>query len=583
MCPPYSLRSLSWRVHPSAEPRAGTAQTSGAATSQLTAVRACSCRMDPASPLTRPVWPFAIHTPQSLVPSSCGPRAPQAQRLGATERPSAADLTGCVAQVTLAAAQPPWTHPVYLEGLPANHAKHLSILTSLHGISYLATNIVLRLPTAVLRSLFYTTLLMLSHQSALSQACRYDWDSPHAFLASSGRPAYVETPSVVVTRAGTVLLGSPSLVWSSAHRFAPTMSDSADYIDALSRNLGFVGFVTRADDAGSPIDPPVMGRPMYRPLAATTTDGSLHAAWIEQPRRASNDSVELWHAERRGTTWSVPQHLLSASRINWDVGRSALVTVGTDVHIVTTFVQNGAGGGIAYARRVRGVWSLTTSLVDGLPSAVDAILTQRDSLVIAYAAGDVKAKTRNGSHVFLARLAVTDTTWPTAKRIQWSGLASVGWPTLLQSPRNSRSIVLSYAVTQRGMDGADSIFAMTSPDGGATWGAPSGTRLPASVKLVRFAMDGQGSAHLVGTVTQRPPNKSAAFLAASYWGGEWSAAEFLAFGQVASEPTFFRVGQDSLLLSWGRAIPDTGAGGRLHAVPAGAYAYLVGHCRHDQR
>ena len=95
-------------------------------------------------------------------------------------------------------------------------------------------------------SLSSAALLTLTRQSAHSQACRYDWDSPHAFLASGGRPAYVETPSVVVTRAGTVLLGSPSLVWSSAHRFAPAMSDSATYIDALSRNPGFVGFITGA-------------------------------------------------------------------------------------------------------------------------------------------------------------------------------------------------------------------------------------------------------------------------------------------------------------------------------------------------
>ncbi len=54
----------------------------------------------------------------------------------------AVNLTGCVAQVPVAAAtQPSWTHPVDLEGLPANQAIRWPILTSLHDTVYVAANI----------------------------------------------------------------------------------------------------------------------------------------------------------------------------------------------------------------------------------------------------------------------------------------------------------------------------------------------------------------------------------------------------------------------------------------------------------
>ena len=222
-----------------------------------------------------------------------------------------------------------------------------------------------------------------------------------------------------------------------------------------------------------------------------------------------------------------------------------------------------------------GKWHNHPIKVGALPDYVASAPFGEDSILVAFAAGDVTAKSHNGSHLFVVRGGLSDSIWALPRRVQWSGIGNVAWPAVVVAiPRSDArppSIMLLGALLHRQSLGADTLFAITSQDGGTSWSPPSYLALAPHLKDVRTAAGPNGSLVVVGTSISTSRDSSNLLHALTFDGKEWSKQVGLPFGRVASTPTLTAVSSDTLLLAWGQL-------DQTSQVPTTRVAHLAATC-----
>lgn len=414
--------------------------------------------------------------------------------------------------------------------------------------------------------------------------CTSTWETPRPLVGTEGRPAYVEAPSVLRTPQGLLLVGTPSLIWYREGAFVPpvptTPTDTAAFVAALRRNVGLFGVRFRPKEVHTPLYPPVLTGAASHVVGAVTRDGTMHAVWLQEDVLKDHPRATLWYASLRGNVWSAPQALFSADQLYWRPGTGALLANGNTVHVVGSYYRADSGGGVVHARRVASQWRVRTKSIPALPNYTTAAPIGHDSVLIVFSAGDVHAGVRNGSHLFAIRTGPRDTVLGEPVRVQWSGLGSASWPALnVLGDWGARAgrLSLTWAVVGAGGSAADSLFGMTTSDGGRTWSTRISGALPPQVALLTVASDTRGNSHVA--ILANGDNERAAGRGLWYTKREpdrWQTLTRLNFGEVGSAPTLSRVGTDTLMLSWGRPIPATKGGGQV--APAGMYAMLVDRC-----
>jgi len=408
--------------------------------------------------------------------------------------------------------------------------------------------------------------------------CSFRWDTnATAFMDSLGRPAYVESPTVVRTKSGTLLYGMPTLVWAGHDQLEPAFHDTADYVRRVSDVINNVGLRFRPPGPIERIRAPHVTRPVSGLLAARTANGTVHLIWVVRPPDDSPGApTEVWHAVELKSGWTEPERVFTANRINWGSGASTVLADGDDVYVLLSYIDR-TDDGILVARLSGGHWSFVRHSAEGLPYYVEGAAIGHDSLLVVYSAGDVHAHGHNGSHLFAARVRAEDTTWRAA-RIQWSGLGTVISPQLVALPGKPNVLLLAWGVMRRGVAGTDSIFTMRSVDGGATWGRADSLALPHVANLLRAVADTTGSMHFLAVMN--PPSGRYSFLSLAYSGDDgWSTIDSLPFGSGGSQPAFALAGPDSIVLTWGRSNPTRTRAGATAEAPIGMYVYLTRRCR----
>ena len=413
--------------------------------------------------------------------------------------------------------------------------------------------------------------------------CSTRWQAPRALIAADGRPAYVESPTALPIREGMLLLGVPANFWAERDAFDPapsdTRADTVAYFARLRANHGFIGFVLGPARTAAPVRPPHEGA-MRRVVAARGGDGTIHVVWFApSPDSGDVDAADraVWYAERRANQWTVPSMLFAADRLDWSGQSASLVVRGSEVHILVTYGRTD-GAGIAYIRRIAGRWRTTETRLRGLPSKATAQFIGSDSLAVAFAGiGAPDVRIPNGQHIYLVRVAVSDTLWPSPQRIQWSGLDAVRWPRLYRLPsasRKSRNLALIWGRMPRQEPGAvDTIYAMLSEDGGATWKVPQALPVPFGAETLTEAQDTEGNVHVVVT-SLGLSRENAAMYHAVLRSGSWAPLTQIPAGPAASRPTVSSTGKDTLMLVWGEARP-AGGGRPERVAPVSKYAFLV--------
>ena len=397
----------------------------------------------------------------------------------------------------------------------------------------------------------------------LSAQCTLKWAQPRVLQVSDGRAAYVEAPTAVATRSGILMLGTPAFIWATPDVFdpapGPTPQDTTTYLARLRGNHGLAGFVLDSKRRATPIKPPLTPA-MRRTLAASGSDGTVHVIGFAPSADATDPDVNgsVWYVERRGEQWTAPTMVFSADRLDWSEHKAAVILTGaSDVHIVVPYYR-GRTGGIAYIRRTNGRWRVTETPMGGLPSQATAQFIGGDSLVVAFAGiGKAGVRTPNGQHIYLVRVAQADTIWPAPTLIHWSGQNGVRWLGMYGGQGNDAApraltLVWTALLKDHGTLG-DSVYAIASGDGGATWGQPHVLALPYGVASLTHDRDARGNVHVFLSYSARSDANNSQMYHAAAVNGQWTGLDSLPTGPIASTPTVSSIGPDTMLLAWGNA------------------------------
>jgi hypothetical protein len=425
-----------------------------------------------------------------------------------------------------------------------------------------------------------------------SAQCSEQWGSPQVLQLEDGRPAYVESPVAISTRDGVLLLGTPAYLWAERDAFDPppgtNRSDTAAYFDRLRANFSRIGFVLGPKRTVTPVTAPFAGL-MRGIVAVAGRDSTIHVVW-SSPAHGSRDpdstDGDVWYAERRGSEWTTPTLILSADRLDWS-GQKARVLIRnhSDVHVIVAF-SRGDKAGLAYIRRRNGRWTTTETVLSGLPSQFSAQFIGGDSLAVAFARiGAPGVRGRNGQHVFLIRAALSDTVWPAAALVHFSGLGAVRWLTMygISTTLISRGLTLLWdRIPNLESAATDTVYAMSSEDGGVTWRSPELLSLPFKAATLTQALDENGRLHIVVTTSARLGAFSSQFHHAALEKGKWTDLAAVITDSVAGVSTLSSIGSDSLFLAWGNPRPaDRRLPGAI--APVTKYVTLVSACRRGGR
>lgn len=421
-------------------------------------------------------------------------------------------------------------------------------------------------------------------QQIADSGCDRDWAPSRTLEVDDGRPAYVEAPKAIGETRGILLLGAPAFQWAARDSFDPPPSsrlDTAAYVERLRRNHGLLGFIVDSRGLATPEKLPG-STPMRRVVGERDLNNRVHVAWYGPPRESSDDDVEgtVWYSERGSDGWSAPLKLFSADRLDWSGQKPVMLTSGdSDVHLFATF-NRGQKSGIAYVRRISGVWTTTEVPLRGLPSQAAGVLVGTDSIVVVFAGiGVPGVKTVNGQHLFEVRAARTDMAWPQPRLVHWSGLDAVRWTklyTLAQSPTSQRLVLLWARIPREREAAVDTVFTMLSDDAGVTWVPGSKLSLPFALASLTQDIDTSRRIHIIAT-TANTGMSGVAMYHAVFDQNRWSSLLPIHSGTIASRPAISALGSDSLLLVWGETHPAN-SGATTALAPASKYTFFVGRC-----
>jgi hypothetical protein len=191
----------------------------------------------------------------------------------------------------------------------------------------------------------------------------------------------------------------------------------------------------------------------------------------------------------------------------WSRESSVVLSAGTRTIVLATDVEGGKGGGIVMARHDRTGWRVRTIPVKGLPYYVTAVLQSPDTVLVVFGATDEDSRESNGSHLFQIRIALRDGTASRPARLQWSGRNAVVRPTLLtRHPRGASTpeLTLVWGIATQGATDADSVFVMSSRDGGGTWRRRAFASLERPLAHLTGVMLGDGTVAVMGMDGGRP-------------------------------------------------------------------------------
>jgi hypothetical protein len=401
-----------------------------------------------------------------------------------------------------------------------------------------------------------------AHPRKRDAQCELRWQPTRALIASNERPAYVEDPAAVSTSEGLLLLGSPAFVWADQRAFdAPPnarASDTAAYYRRLLANHGLSGFTLRPSRMAQPVRLPA-GASLRKPVALRDSEETVHLVWLGPPLESpeATENGTMWYARFRRGRWDTPQVIFKADRINSGDQRPFVLLRGAnEAHVLISY-RTGSTYGIAHLTGHNGRWAMASSEERGLPSQVTAQFIGRDSLAIAFAGvGAPGVRIRNGRHVYLLRIATTDTLWPKPQLVHWAAIDNVRWTTLYRTSSSVATADELALIWTKLRDArartADTVFAMTSKDAGVTWTEPKALAVEFDIADLTQTQTGDGVVHLVMSSSPRAdslgrPVMHHVMLQHGMWGSVRAAPN----GNPASAPRLSLVGRDSLLLVWG--------------------------------
>jgi len=303
-----------------------------------------------------------------------------------------------------------------------------------------------------------------------SDRCPRAWSPPLELRTVDGRWFTIHSPQIAQSGEGTVLLAERALL--SVRR-----GDTALVVDSSP-----VGALLRSDLIATPIASPVPQHRMLSPRAAADDSGVVHVVWGE-----SDDSTSDWPRATRiryarlssGGTWSAPETVMESEVLNWrPFLHSSLLSDARQLFVAVPESRPLVDAHILVLKRSGGRWSSTS-----VPVAVAAVYAELAALpggqlVLAYVHA-ARGLGRDRNSVFVTVSRDEGRTWSAAAHVHRGGRNAAYDPRLAVG--EGSDVVLIWAQDDESRPGNDSLVAIASADGGATWGPPSAAAVSGGV------------------------------------------------------------------------------------------------------
>jgi len=362
--------------------------------------------------------------------------------------------------------------------------------------------------------------------------------------AVTGRPVYVETPSIVALSGSATLIGYPTYMWRSGSVFADS---GATGINALqARSEGLIGITLRDDQAGEMVRLPAGTKNVMTVRAAQHDPRSVDVFW-GTPDDASPATMarEIWHARLTGTHWGNADRVF-VGRAFWNNSQISIDTMsGATVLAFPAYRTDGERqrSGIAEVEigpsAVRQTWAYV-----GEPPAYVAMLAARtQSLSIAFIGGTAGPSSPMPYGVYIARSHPTGI-WTKPELLVALGGDTPGWNLTTVSAGDTLHLFWS---DQPGSARAPAeLHHLRSSDGGQSWRTLAALDLPEPVGGVRaIGLAGDGV-----LVTTRHVKTGS--LALVFWSHDrWSDVTPALSSSALSLPSLARISPTQVVLSWG--------------------------------
>lgn len=403
------------------------------------------------------------------------------------------------------------------------------------------------------------------------------WTAPRQLASTDRRPAYVETPRIVVTRTGIAMFGSPAFVWGTTEGFAPPGMRS-DPGRAL-RDFLLAGLLLRRDTTVEPIRMPAGVHHMDGPRAVSDGRGGAHVVWStgSDTTSSGSSSKSLHYAHFDGTRWTAPERIHSARGIDWGAFYPTDPLLRGDTVHLAVAVLDSAGSALVHARRTRSGWRTTRIGRGGLPSFTSLEVDNAGAPIIAFAGSDPTVRGSDGQHLYVMRSDNGSGTWSTPTLVHRSGLGGVVQPRILASEGHVLNLV--WAQRREGATLPDTVHVATSRDGGRTWRSGPRLGVPGGLRTLEAVIDWSGRLHIAGALARSTAlTADGDVMYAMLHDDGWVRAD-KSIGVAASLPSLTLASSDSLFLVWGVARPTKVEGAATSAeAPVSMLAILSPLC-----
>lgn len=369
------------------------------------------------------------------------------------------------------------------------------------------------------------------------------WSPARQLLAGGRRPVYVEYPSAAPVAGGTLLLGSPSIVWGEPERVAPSHPTHRDSLFPAGVVLGPSGEVRQVPD-------PTGARSMIvTPRVAALDDGTALVVWANRPLGDTPSQLpprSVWAGRYDGRRWLETQQLFADSSIDWNAFTSTSELVGARGAFSLVFAKSRPER-FVLLRYEHGRWTTRELPIRG---AYPRLAATQHALLLAYVAPVPSASFVDG--LWMTESLDGGVTWSESRIVDRSHRIYHQDPVLRVVGERATLVWRAHGDAE-----VDSVMLADAP-AGAPIDSPWTRRPSLHVPTLHVGLGGAVVPSSSGDVLHVAFETSEGIGVAAWAGGRWLVVHGDAFADAATPPTFVRLG-DRLAVMWGAA----------HATPAG--------------
>lgn len=245
----------------------------------------------------------------------------------------------------------------------------------------------------------------------------------------------------------------------------------------------------------------------FSPVAGVDGGERMHVYWAERHYGKAADSTpseftQVYRVSQAfstgggdGLSWSSPELVYEAPRVDWTRGRGLSVVAGADSSIHIVFPVQRHVPTIVHLREKTGRIRTITEFIGDLSVYADIAAASTGQMYIAYVAPDVTRREPNANSVFVRRSDNSGYSWGEAILVDYSGYNRAHDIRVVVAPDGTVHLVWLKNVT--GSVIPEEVWHSYSRDNGRTWTVPTALPNSSNPRQISLAIDMFGAIHTV--------------------------------------------------------------------------------------